>query len=573
MLTWIEFAAVVIVVPLAFSFPRAGARWFDRVERRFKRIAQNRTLSILIVAAVALLSRAAILPILPITDPSVHDDFSFLLAADTFAHGRLANPTHPMWIHFETFHVIWHPTYASMYQPAQGLVLAAGQVIAGHPFWGMWASVALMCAVICWMLQGWMPPEWALLGGLLAVARFGIFSYWANSYSGGAVAATGGALALGALPRLRLQPHIRDALLMGLGIAILANSRPYEGMMLSLAAGALLLTWMLGKNRPPLQDAILNTVIPLGLVLAVTGLAMGYYFWRVTGSPFHFPYQVNRQTYASAPYFLWQSPRPQPTYHHEVMRSFYIDWELPYYQDTRSIVGLFTNALAKLKAFWFFFIGPALMLPVLMALAIAPYGLTWNSLSRDTRYLMILFGFAAISLAAETFFSPHYAAPMTALVLALALQAMRYLRAWAWKGQPVGSFMTRAVVLVCFLVVFSRIAIEMLHLPSPADSPQTCCSTGRGNWYRSEIQNQLSTLGRPQLVLVRYGHDHNVVNEWVYNQANIDGSAVVWARDMGNQQNQELLEYFKDRQVWLVEPDQNPPQLSPYYASTAGAGK
>ena len=74
-------------------------------------------------------------------------------------------------------------------------------------------------------------------------------------------------------------------------------------------------------------------------------------------------------------------------------------------------------------------------------------------------------------------------------------------------------------------------------------------------------------------MLVRYGQNHNVVNEWVYNQANIDGSAVVWARDMGNRQNRELLEYFKGRQVWLVEPDQNPPQLSPYYASIAGTGE
>ena len=127
------------------------------------------------VGASVIVLRAALLPLFPVPLPIVPDDFSFLLASDTFAHGRLTNPTPAMWTHFESIHITMQPTYQSMYFPGQGLLLAVAQFFFGRPWFALLAMDGLMCAALVWMLQGWLPRRWALLGGVIAVLRLGLF--------------------------------------------------------------------------------------------------------------------------------------------------------------------------------------------------------------------------------------------------------------------------------------------------------------------------------------------------------------------------------------------------------------
>jgi len=559
----IECCVTVIAVGLSFGFPRLGASIFSRIERVFGRLARRRAWSVAIVGLSALLLRLAILPFCPIPLPFVPDDFSFLLAADTFGHGRLTNPTPAMWVHFESIHITMQPTYMSMYFPSTGLLLAVSKALLGHPWFGVLCMSALMCAGICWMLQAWLPPTWALLGGLMAVVHLGLFSYWVNTYSGGgSITALGGALVLGALPRMMKEKPLgyRNGLLMAVGIVFLATTRPYEGLLLCLPVAVVLGRWLLfGKNRPPVGRLLGRAAAPLILMIAA-GSWLGYYDYRAFGSPTTLPYTVNRNTYALAPYFVWQSQRPEPVYHHAVLSRFYHHNELTAFELIHSPSGFIPQTVIKAVRGFFFFSGFLLLPPLIMLRRVFH--------DRRIRFLVVCVLVMAGGMVIQIFLIPHYLAPFTAAFYAIGLQAMRHLRLWKPGGHPVGTTMVRLTVTGCVAMATLRLYAEPLKFPIP----QWPASGWTDRWYgplpygkeRAGIETGLEGKPGKQLVIVRYAPDHNAIDEWVYNGADIDGSKVIWAREMDGDKNQELIRYYKDRQVWLLEPDSTPAKLSPY---------
>lgn len=549
----IEAVLSAITTALAFCCPRLGFTWFKHIEDLFGRLARRRSLSIVVVGLTAFLGRLALLPLCPIPKPFVQDDFSFLLAANTFASGRLTNPTPAMWIHFESIQIDMKPTYMSMYFPGQGLILAAGKVLFGHPWFGLLCVTALMCAAICWMLQAWLPPRWALLGGLIAVLRLGLFSYWINTYSGGgSLAALGGALVLGGLPRFMRSARFRDALLMATGFSVLAITRPYEGILLAVVVFVMLGRWILtGTNWPAWTMILRRTTIPFALIIA-TGVWMAYYNYRVFGNPLTPPYKVNRATYAVVPYWIWQRPSAEPVYHHAVIRDFYIGEERRYFARFRTLDGLISEELFyKPFRVLLFFAGFALT-PLLIPLPLA-------LLDRRIRFLVVCVAFVGLGVMVETFLIPHYLAAITAALYAIGLQAMRHLRLWKPGDRPVGAAIVRFAISLCVLLGVLRVWAEPLHIPL-ADWPSGAWASawsgpGMLGARRARVEAVLDHLPGKQLVMVRYSPRHSSLDEWVYNAPDFERAQVIWAREMDAKDNCELLRYYKDRNVWLVQPD------------------
>ena len=533
---------LLFILEAALLLPATAIPWrAERAERLLSRVARHR-LAPLAVGALALILRAAVLPIEPIPRPAVHDEFSYLLAADTFLDGRIANPTHPLWQHFETMQVEQQPAYVSMYPPMQGLVLAFGRLLTGSAFAGVWLSVGAMCAAICWALRGWFPPGWAFFGGVLAAIRLGVFSYWADSYWGGAAAAIGGALLLGALARLLRSSRPRDAVVAAIGIAVMANSRPYEGLVLTLAAGLVALAHV----RKLRLGAVL---VPAGAVLLCAAALMAYYNWRAFGGPTTLPYTIQRRTYAMAPMFLFQAPRPAPEYRHPAMRDFYQGWELGYFESVRSPAGIAANEWRKLSETWSFFIGPALTLPLI--------ALAWTWRSRRARTLLFLAAAVALGSSLVPWFEPHYIAPATALIYALLIAGMRVLR----RSRPA---MARSIPAAVVTMLLVRVAMAVTPVPFVLHFPMTWATTWSPPLGREEIVERLEAVGGQHLVIVRYSARHQPFREFVFNDADIDRAPIVWARDMGAEKNAELLRYFNRRRVWLLSGDEDPPRLSAY---------
>ena len=430
--------------------------------------------------------------------------------------------------------------------------------------------MGLLCAVLYWALLAWLPCVWAFMAATLFGIEVGVLSYWMNSYWGGSVPAIGGALALGALTRLRREPRVSNSLLMAIGLMIVLNSRPLEGVLLSVIAGAALLCWSF-VTKELRRASLLCRVLP-GVALAFSaGLTfMGYYNQHVTGAVSKFPYLLYRQRYAMPQGFVWQKPLKVSTPLPADIKALY-QFQLETHERGRSPRGLARLTAKKIRRMWVFYVG----VPLTVALVCLPFIWQGANMMLALIVLLVIVGFDNL-----TFFDyfPHYSSPVTVLIVLVIAQCLRRMR---MSGRA-GLFLSRSLPIVCALglvvPMFGRflepwMSTQVIRLwqhefVSPAP--------------RAKFLKWLDKQAGQQLVLVRYVSselsDKTPVfkteklrreNGWVYNRADLSASKIIWARELDPESNRQLLECFPGRKVWLAEPEQNPPRLRLYSDSAS----
>jgi hypothetical protein len=525
--------AVVVATLLALTLGRTATR--VRVDQPWLCLA---------IALAALFGSAAVSLLWRFPQPRVHDEFSYLLAADTFAHGRLTNQPHPRWIHFESIHILQQPSYASRYPPAQGMSLALSQLL-GHPAVGLWLGAALGCGAVCWMLRAWLAPPWALFGSVLALLRLGLTGYWSQSFFGGWIAAAAGALLLGGLRRTVDKPRLGTSIVLAMGLVLLANSRPLEGLVLALPCAVVLLVLLFRRHPQQSLESLRLIVVPICFVLLLGAIWMAVYNHSVTGDARQLPHDLYAQTYMTVPYLLTGELRAPSRSTHNVMQKFHTRTEREWFDQLQTLTGWSSANGRNLVVYWKFYLGLTLSLPLLLLPAV-----------RGDRWLLFALGvlllyFAVASLIIASM--PHYAAPLTGLVFYLVARGTQV--AYESQRWRLGKIIP-SVLLVGSLGSLVYSLVDPQDLWPPPDP----------SWHlqRADILRRLEETGEKHLIVVRYGPRHSVHEEWVYNEANIDDAPVVWAREKGESNNKRLLRSFRDRHVWLLEPDLPDLALQPH---------
>jgi len=492
---------------------------------------------------MAILIRLALLPVLPIPNPIVQDEFSYLLGADTFAHGRVTNPPHPLWVHFETLHENMQPTYCSIYPPAQAVFLALGQVVLGNPWYGVVLSMGLMFAAICWMLHGWVAPRYAVTATIICILCWGLTGQWINSYWGGTVAAAAGALVIGAIPRLARQPAPAVAATAAIGLIVLANSRPFEGALAAIAAAIVLWREVRRLKRPLASLFTRGAIAALAAILIPGAAAMAYYNYRTTGNALLFAHDSYTHTYEASPYFYMLPDHPPPQYRHDHIRRYWLEWVRAQYTEARSNPAKAISVSAGFM--WDFYFYTPIGLAMLAGLLFARNHTVGAALALAA--LPILGAMCGVRAL------PHYIAPICGAFVMIAAAGLQSVGQWTPGGRPIGPLLVMALCGVAFAAGARETAVQALLAKHP---PNTL-------GLRPVVIDRLRQMGGKHLVIVHYTPKHSVHEEWVYNAADIDGSDIVWAQDMGDR-NRELFDYYRDRKAWVIQPDIDPLAVQPY---------
>lgn len=486
---------------------------------------------------------------LGVPTPSILDGFSYQLMADTFALGRVVNPEHPLSQFFQTFYVIQHNgIYVSKYFPGIGVQLLVGKWL-GHPLIGVWLTVGLFGVSLLFFLRQFFSESVALIVSLLCSLQFMVLSSLGHNYLGGSLMALAGVWALGGGVLAVKRKQLRYSWISAAGIVVCILTRPFEGFFFMVPVTCWQLLSLLRSSKIFGWRRAWRLIAPMIIGVCFGLLTLGIYNQRVTGNWTTLPYNLYAKIYA--PYgvlflgehragdgdnsFFESLPAPfhqmrddyESMRHERIEHFFRVKYEDACYIGSTlfplSISWMLLLAVAS-KAVWKNGLGMVCLFT--MGMRLFPLLLSWSSkwLQYSTAWIFPLAVLAAFGL--EWFLSQQRTRRLAEIL----------------------SIATITWLAVIYLLSFDKQLDLRWKVWTIYINPQMQA--------RNTVKQSLEQIPGKHLLFVQYSSSHSWGCEWVYNGPEIDAQKIVWAHDLGTQEDRRLMNYYPNRDIWLVtDPD------------------
>jgi hypothetical protein len=275
----------------------------------------------------------------------------------------------------------------------------------------------------------------------------------------------------------------------------------------------------------------------------------------VTGSWTTIPYALSRYQYGVPTTFTFQA---NPIPHRELTTQQRLTYEgqaEAHGADADTTVRYFERLGSRARFLRFFLPAPLYLALPAFLLSLGEFRFRWVAMA------LLIFG---LGTSFYPYFFPQYIAGATCLLLLIAVTGLERLSRLKLRGLAVGQAAARLLVFLCAAHLLFWYGIHLFG------SDNILLAMGRNETWdfinygdsegRIAINQRLAQAPGKQLVFVRYGPQH-VFREWVHNAADMDSAPVVWALDLGADEDQKLERYYPGRTVWLLEPDARPPSL------------
>jgi hypothetical protein len=331
--------------------------------------------------------------------------------------------------------------------------------------------------------------------------------------------------------------------MVGLGCVITMFSRPFEGGLVCGLLGLYFLPALI-RRHVYIDRRFWKAAMPGALVLA-TGICCQLVINRsITGQATQLPYQLHESQYGVAPVLIWQKPH-EPTMGHRFAEQveFHRGWSMNAYNRTASFPGYFEMLHCRmvfLVNHWG------------QMLACAPLGVLLLRPERQRFIGMIgLLLIAILVINCIPWTVPQYVSPLIPIAIFIGCSVSRGFIKRVGQSLRISRRPIRleyaAFVFVLLLNTFGVLSIAYAR-SSRSEGWEV-------SWAekRVEIIRQLESQPQQDIVFVRYPPNFNVHSEWVFNDADIQNTPVLWVRWGTTELNQRVTTAYPNRKVWLLQ--------------------